>query len=573
MIHYGHAQPTGWHRTKLGFRISWIWESSGLLRLVRVAGMCRRRGDSGRFVAFLALSLGSATASSIAAIALAPLIQPSMLRGGRPFLPFMWGDPCQQAIGFGLAMAIFALMRWQTARVGAALIGSGGMRLRQLVHERMIDAPLSSLANARSAEIANVLTYNSEILIQGFSAVLNLSTMILNLAATLLFTVWISPILMAVLPALALLAGLAAYAYGREQSHVSRRYVDNMTRLFWFSEEFPRRLRHVRSFERQNSEKFSYGAIAAHLSDDYRRQLELIAAGRLLLELVAAAGIALTIFLARTRPDAESAALIAVGLLLARLLPYLVSARQVFQQVRSAKPALELWQRYMDLTPDEPFLEPTRAMAAGDQLCVEYLRLHVPFGLEVHDITLAPGKMTAISGDSGIGKSCLVDVLAGMARPSAFIARLGAQPIDFEVYRALVRSGAYIGQGVRPWQVTVRECLLWADPQASDEALLGALADVGLDLRRESDDGADVTLDATGRLSGGQMQRLLLAQVILRRPTLAILDEATSALDAESELAVLAALRRRLPHTILVVVSHRPGLAAHADYHLVIGSQ
>jgi ATP-binding cassette subfamily C protein len=62
----------------------------------------------------------------------------------------------------------------------------------------------------------------------------------------------------------------------------------------------------------------------------------------------------------------------------------------------------------------------------------------------------------------------------------------------------------------------------------------------------------------------------MLAQVILRQPFLAVLDEATGALDADSELAVLAALRRRLSRSILVVVSHRPGVAAMADRQLVI---
>jgi ATP-binding cassette subfamily C protein len=67
------------------------------------------------------------------------------------------------------------------------------------------------------------------------------------------------------------------------------------------------------------------------------------------------------------------------------------------------------------------------------------------------------------------------------------------------------------------------------------------------------------------------MQRLLLAQVILRQPALAILDEATNALDASAEIAVLSVLKRRLPRTILVVVSHRPALAVLADRHVQLG--
>jgi len=178
-----------------------------------------------------------------------------------------------------------------------------------------------------------------------------------------------------------------------------------------------------------------------------------------------------------------------------------------------------------------------------------------------------------ISGDSGIGKTSLADVLAGMMRPTTFTAWLGSRRMDFDAYRAWVSHGAYISQSVRPWQRTVRECLHWAAADASESAMLAALADVGLDKRLVADGrGLDATLDgSSGRLSGGELQRLLLAQVLLRRPALAILDEATNALDAGAEAYVLAKVKQRLRGTAFVVISHRPSVACLADRSLVIG--
>lgn len=555
---------------RLHRRIAAAWRASSLHSLLQVLAMCGRRGDLAKAIAYVWLSLGAALASSLAAIGLVPLMQPGLSAWST--LPFAWHGIESQAVAFAAAMIAFALMRWQAARLGAALVSQAGMSLRQRVHAHMVDASLAELADATSAEIAHVLTHNIETLVQGFSALLQLATVGLTAVVSLAFAFWVSPALMYVSPLLVLMAVLAARAYGREQSAVSRRYVADMTRLFWFSEEFPRRLRHVRSFERQSAEKAGYGAISAQLALGYRRQLELVAGGRLLLELLAALGIAGTFFLAHRWHGMDSAAMIAVGLLLGRLLPYLVSTRQAFQQLRSAEPALALWRRYVALDQDDGAQLPARAMVLGDTLQVDYVRLHVPSGLEVPVLILVPGEMTLIAGDSGIGKSSLVDVLAGMVRPTAFIARLGAQPIDFDAYRALVRNGAYIGQGVRPWQSTVRDCLLWAEPRASDDALRRALADVGLDRRlATSGEDLDTALHTSGRLSGGEMQRLLLAQVILRQPALAILDEATNALDASAEIAVLSVLKRRLPRTILVVVSHRPALAVLADRHVQLG--
>ncbi len=525
-------------------------------------------------VAYVVLSLGVAFAGSLATVLLVPLVQP-----GHP-LPFgrVLFDPGRsvemQAAIFAAAMVAFALLRWQTARLGARLVGRYGMSLRRRVHARLVDAPLKSLADSTSAEIANVLIHNVELIVQGFSALQQLLIAGVTAAISLGFAFWVSPPLLLAAPLLAGLGLLASRAYGREQSLVSRQYVADMTRLFWHSEDFPRRLRHIRSFGKEDVEKESYGAISARLCHGYRRQLELLASGRLMLELLAAAGIAALFVLAHRWRGVDQASLIAVCLLLGRLLPYLMSTRQSFQQLRSAAPAFELWQRYMHLDAARSSAAPSHTAISG-ALHIERMRLMPPAGgLDVGDLVLVPGELTLISGDSGIGKSSLVDVLAGMMAPVTFAARAGERPIDFDEYCELVRHGAYVSQNVRPWQHSVRECLLWAAPEATDAMLRSALADVGLDRRlADSPHGLDTALhSASSRLSGGELQRLLLAQVILRHPFLAVLDEATSALDAAAETAVLAAMRRRLPQTILIVVSHRPGVAAIADQCLTIGT-
>jgi ATP-binding cassette subfamily C protein len=179
---------------------------------------------------------------------------------------------------------------------------------------------------------------------------------------------------------------------------------------------------------------------------------------------------------------------------------------------------------------------------------------------------MRPGELVLIQGDSGIGKSSLVDVLAGMATPRIFEAHAEGLAIDYETWRAYVHHGAYVSQSVRPWQATIRDCLRWAAPSTPDGLLVEVLQDVGLDKRLDT-----ALHDASSRLSGGELQRLLLAQVILRRPAVAVLDEATGALDAASERAVLSAMKRRLPRTLLIVVSHREGVSVLADRCLTIG--
>ena len=531
------------------------------------------RGDGMRVAAHALLSLGAALAGSAAAVVLVPLIHPGRLPmfGERPLgLPT---DRGTLTLVLAASIGCYVLLRWFTAGLAARVIGSCAVRMRNRIHARLIGADLAALTESTSAEIANALTYNVELVVQGIGALLQLLLAALTTAVSLAFAFWVSPLLTLTLPVLAGIGLIASRCHGREQAQVSRLYVEDITRLFRHSEDFPRRLRLIRSFEREDAEKAGYGAISASLGRGYRRQQELVASGKLILELLAAAGMAGVLLVAGRWRGVDQASLIAVGLLLGRLTPYLASTRHNFQQLHLAAPALELWRRYVCVAPERAVAASTGNGAPTHRVHIESLQLALPMSHPVvEDLELVPGELTLITGDSGVGKSSLVDVLAAMTKPAVFSAHCEGRRLDFDAYRSLVRRGAYVSQGIRPWQRTVRECLHWVAPGAADEALNQVLAEVGFSERLASArNGLDLELQGpSSRLSGGELQRLLLAQVILRRPLLAVLDEATGALDAASETRALVTLKRCLPQTILVVVSHRPGLAAIADQHLHI---
>ncbi|ALS96655.1 ATP-binding cassette domain-containing protein [Xanthomonas oryzae] len=518
---------------------------------------------------YVALSLAAALVGSIVAVCLLPLVQPGhgvQLAGYRLALP---GALAMQAGMFVGVSLLFAALRWQSARLAARLASRYAIGLRGRVHAALIDAPLPALSGASSAEIANVLTYNIEIATQGFSAVLQLLVAAITALVSVCIAVLIAPALFIATPLLAVLACLGVRMSSSDaQARISRAYVADMTQLFWLSEDFPRRLRHVRSFQRENVESTHYERISARLGHGYAQQQELVAGTRLLLELTAVVAIAGILVLANRWQGADRAALITVSLLLGRLLPYLVTTRQSVQQLRSAWPALQLWRRYVDLGVARAHAPEETAEPLPATLHIEHIGLAPPLPqLALESMWLVPGQMMLVVGASGVGKSSLMDVLSGQTPPAQFVAHMCGRRLTFSAYRHLVRHSAYIGQGVRSWQRTVRDCLQWALPGASDARMWEVLADVGLCLRLQRDaQGLDTPINGQdGRLSGGESQRLLLAQVLLRRPTLAVLDEATSALDADAEHKVLSTLRARLPNTVLVVVSHRTSLAAVAD--------
>jgi ATP-binding cassette subfamily C protein len=521
------------------------------------------------------LSLLAALTGSVAAIVLVPLIQSGhapMFGGHVLVLPTSTRTLLSL---FVMATACHVLLRWFVSGLGARIISDCAMRLRGSVHARLVDADVVALNGLSSAEIANVLTANVELVTQGVGATLQLLVAGVTTAINLAVAFWVSPVLALMLPALAALGLVALRWHGREQSRISREYVEDTTRLFWFSEDFPRRLRHVRSFEREEAEKAGYGAASARLARAYRRQIELTASGKLVVELLATTGMVAIFLIAGRWHGVDQASLVAVGLLLGRLLPYMSSTRHNFQQLRLAVPAFELWRRYATLDRVQWSVPPAMdAGAAVRRIAIERVRLQLSsLRVEVENLVLAPGEMTVVAGDSGIGKTSLVDVLAGMTAPVFFAAHVDGRCVDFDAYRQLVRKGAYVSQSIRPWQRTVRECLSWVAPGSTDECLHQVLADVGLDTRLQGvRDGLDLEVRGSScRLSGGELQRVLLAQVILRQPFVAVLDEATGALDAASEMKVLETLKRRLPQTILIVVSHRHGPLDLADQCVHMG--
>lgn len=182
-------------------------------------------------------------------------------------------------------------------------------------------------------------------------------------------------------------------------------------------------------------------------------------------------------------------------------------------------------------------------------------------GLPARDIALTPGMRLGFTGPSGVGKTSLIERLAGL-RPARsgewFVGETDAAQIRPEGRRALF---AYAAQDVRLIDGTVRQNLLLAGP-ADDAALWRALEDAALADRIQADPrGLDASVGAGGELlSGGERRRLGLARAYLRDAPWLLLDEPTEGLDAVTEGRVLEALERRLARTGqgLLIVSHHP---------------
>jgi ABC-type multidrug transport system fused ATPase/permease subunit len=176
-------------------------------------------------------------------------------------------------------------------------------------------------------------------------------------------------------------------------------------------------------------------------------------------------------------------------------------------------------------------------------------------------LTVPSGRVVAVVGPTGAGKTTLVEVIAGLLAPVSGKVRIAGE-------RALVFQEGFLFSG------TVRDNLEIGTPYDDDElwaALEMAAADTFV---RDLSHGLDTVVGERGvSLSGGQRQRLALARALVRRPDLLLLDDTTSALDPGTEATVLSNLRGSLADSTVVLVASRPSTIALADevVHLELG--
>ena len=188
------------------------------------------------------------------------------------------------------------------------------------------------------------------------------------------------------------------------------------------------------------------------------------------------------------------------------------------------------------------------------------------------DFTVPGGKMYAIVGGSGSGKSTVVNLIPRLYDVCGGAVRIGGVDVrDFDL-TYLRRQIGVVTQDTYLFNGTIRENLLYANENATQADLERACAIANLhDFIAAQPDGYETVVGNRGlKLSGGEKQRLSIARVILKDPRILILDEATSALDSISESAIQEALEVLMEGRTSIVIAHRLSTILKADRILVV---
>lgn len=497
---------------------------------------------------------------------------------------------------FSALLVVF--LRWYSSRIGEGLI----YNLRTQVFGHVLRQPIAFFTRAQTGALVNRLNTDVIGAQTAFTSLLsgvfsNAVTLVIVLITLLSLSWQITLLALLLLPVFLIPAsfmGRRLSTLTRSQMNLNSELASRMTERFNVAGAML-----VRLFGRPETEAAEYAERARGVRDAgiaISVNRVIFAAG---LGLVAAMATALVYglggVLAISSPDFSVGRLVTMAALLGSLYGPLTALSNARVDIMTALVSFERIFEILDLQPLVAEKDQTQAIPEGavgirlenvsftypaaDEVAITSLALRpeaesldrrqVLFDI---DIDIKPGSMVALVGPSGAGKSTLTTLVSRLYDPSEGTVSIGGVNLRDTSFDSLRDTVGVVTQEAHMFNDTIRANLLYAAPSATSEqmeqALRGAqiwnLVD-GLPDRLET-----VLGDRGHRLSGGEKQRLAIARLLLKSPSVVVLDEATAHLDSESEVAVQRALDGALAGRTSLVIAHRLSTVRDADTIVVL---
>ncbi len=496
-----------------------------------------------------------------------------------------------------LEAAVGLLSRWLSSRIGEGLI----LDLRRAVFTHVQRMPVAFFTRTRTGALVSRLNNDVIGAQRAFSdtlsgVVTNIVALVLTLAVMLQVSWQITLLALILLPVFV----IPARRMGRRLASMEREAADhNAAMTTQMTERFSAPgATLVKLFGRPADETYEFTARAERVRDIGVRTAMYQWVFVTALILVSALALALVYGLGgylALRGSLDAGDVVTLALLLARLYAPLTALASARLEVMTALVSFERVFEVLDLVPLIAEPSPPRPVPGGG-VSVEFddVRFSYPpatavslapleevavldarGGEEVlHGVsfTAEPGRLIALVGSSGAGKSTVASLAARLYDVDSGAIRLSGVDLREMSFDSIRDTISVVTQDGHLWHDTISANLRFARPAATDSELWDSLRRARLErLVRSLPDQLETMIGERGyRLSGGERQRLTIARLLLAQPRVVILDEATAHLDSQSEAAVQEALVEALSGRTSLVIAHRLSTIRAADEILVL---
>lgn len=276
--------------------------------------------------------------------------------------------------------------------------------------------------------------------------------------------------------------------------------------------------------------------------------------------------------------DITTGVLVASSILGSRMIAPIAQLSQILNRLQQARVGIKSLDQIMALPVDNPDdehriqLPAIAGRFALRSAVFRYADPNSPPALSVDELHIEPGEKVAVLGRNGAGKSTLLQGCSGLLHPvsgEVLLDGLALHQIDPADVR---RDVGLLSQGSRLFYGTIRENLTLGHPQASLQEIMQALQMVGADdfIQRSRSGLEQVILEGGIGLSGGQIQALLLARLLIREPRVVLLDEPTASMDEATERLFIERFKLWSRDRTVVIATHRMRVLDLVDRIIVI---
>ncbi|MCC2930870.1 ABC transporter ATP-binding protein [Bacillus sp. LBG-1-113] len=482
----------------------------------------------------------------------------------------------------GLIALVFLIQAALSAYATYALNYSGQKiisGLRDLLWKKLIKLPVSYFDTNASGETVSRVTNDTMVVkelitshISGF--ITGIISVIGSLTILFIMNWKLTLLVLVVVP----LAALILVPIGQKMFSISRETQDETARFTGLLNQI---LPEIRLVKASNAEEVEYRRGKLGISSLFQlgvREAKVQSLVGPLISLVLMAALVAVIGyggMQVSSGELTAGALVAFILYLFQIIMPMGQITTFFTQLQKSIGATE---RMIEILAEEE--EDT---VTGNQIDNAHLPIrldHVSFGYNAEQLILKDisavieaGKVTAIVGPSGGGKTTLFKLLERFYSPTEGTIRLGDKPVDTYSLESWRQHIGYVSQESPLMSGTIRDNICYGLEREVTDADIEKAAEMAyaLNFIKELPNQLDTEVGERGiMLSGGQRQRIAIARALLRDPSILMLDEATSSLDSQSEKSVQQALEVLMEGRTTIVIAHRLSTVVDADQLLFV---